>query len=45
MTISKEAIIRQLWLNYFNCVLREKGIITREEHYKMARKIYTTSAK
>lgn len=39
MTIpTREAMARQLWLNYFNCILRQRGIITQEEYQKIARK-------
>ncbi len=44
MTIpTREAMARQLWLNYFNCILRQRGIITQEEYQKIARKIYGSS--
>ena len=29
----------QLWLRYFNDTLLEKGIITKDEHYKMNTRI------
>lgn len=34
-----EAVVRQVWLNYFNDYLRERKIITEEEWRKMRRLI------
>ena len=37
----KEQLARELWLDYFNQVLRQKGIITESDYLKMTRKIRT----
>ena len=34
-----KATYEQLWLRYFNDTLLEKGIITKDEHYKMNTRI------
>ena len=34
--MSKEEVARQIWLNYFNQTLYEKGLITEQERNKMA---------
>ena len=39
--LQKERIYRELWLGYFNQVLRQKGIITEGDYLKMTRKIRT----
>ncbi len=39
-TSTRVATVRQLWLSYFNRVLREQGIITPEAYRKMAYRIY-----
>ena len=36
---SQQAVIRNIWLNYYNKTLLEKGIITAEEYRKMKFKI------
>ena len=41
MQIQKEKVSRELWLGYFNQVLRQKGFITEGDYLKTARKIYT----
>lgn len=41
-TINKsppEALVRQIWLHYFNDYLRERNIITEEEWRKLRQKI------
>lgn len=41
-TINKspsEALVRQIWLHYYNDYLRERGVITEEEWRKMRQKI------
>ncbi len=37
----EKKIVEQTWLNYFNRVLLEKGVITKEEYQCMAVKILT----
>ena len=37
---TREAMARQLWLSYFNRVLRDQGIITPEAYRKMTYRIY-----
>ena len=39
-TSTRVATVRQLWLSYFNRVLREQGIITPEAYRKMTYRIY-----
>ena len=39
---SREAVVRQLWLNYFNRVLCQRGVITQEEYQKLAHRIYNS---
>ena len=35
------AMVRNIWLSYYNNVLLEKGVITAEEHRRMTAKINT----
>ena len=37
--LQKERLSRELWLGYFNQVLRQEGIITERDFLNMARKI------
>ena len=39
LTATQQAVIRNLWLNYYNNTLLEKGIISKDEHRKMKIKI------
>ena len=39
MTLSKEIMARRLWLHYFNRVLLERGLITREEYGRLSQRI------
>ena len=39
LTSSQQAVMRNIWLNYYNNILLEKGIITAEEYRKMKLKI------
>lgn len=39
MQVQKETVSRELWLGYFNQVLRQQGIITERDYLNMARKI------
>ena len=39
LTAAQQAVIRNLWLNYYNNTLLEKGIISKDEHRKMKIKI------
>ena len=44
MTIfTRDAAVRQLWLNYFNRSLRDRNIITLEEYRKLASRICKNS--
>lgn len=39
LTATQQAVIRNLWLNYYNNTLLEKGTISKDEHRKMKIKI------
>ena len=39
LELQKQAAAEAMWLNYYNTVLYEKGIITEQERNRMARKI------
>ena len=41
LTPSQMAVVRNIWLSYYNNVLLEKGVITTEEHRRMTAKINT----
>ena len=39
--VPQQAVIRNIWLNYYNNILLKKKIITKDEHRKMQLKINT----
>lgn len=41
----RRAALERMWLNYFNNGLLEQGIITPEQHRKMAAQIATRKSK
>ena len=41
LTPSQMAVVRNIWLSYYNNVLLEKGVITADEHRRMIAKINT----
>ena len=41
LTPAQMAVVRNIWLSYYNNVLLEKGVITADEHRRMTAKINT----
>lgn len=42
---AKQNIVEKMWLNYYNNILLDKGLITKEQHRKMKTYISTRKPK
>jgi len=42
---AKQNVVEKMWLNYYNNILFDKGLITKEQHRRMKKYISTRKTK